>query len=330
MKGYWEHKVKKGIEYYHEKGIFAFLLKSIRSMWNIVLEDWGLHYFLCRIQCQFRLLLDRRGLLKRKGALDGIPEVIISLTSYPPRIKTVHKAIESLLVQTYRADRIILWLARDEFPDLEADLPERLLHLQELGLEIRWCRNLYSYKKLIPAIEAFPDALLITVDDDMMCSKYLVERLIAGYQEHPDCIQCHSASMLEYHGIDKIIRFFAADGITFYPFPTYMHVVLGYAGCLYPPHCLHADVAKMEVFLQIKPSNDDLWFWSMGVLNGCRTNVVKGNRTKCAHIPGTQKIGLKYVLDDDTLFCQLRMILQRYPLIQEILLIEQKEIDSRR
>lgn len=41
--------------------------------------------------------------------------VIISLTSYPPRIKGVHKVIESLYRQTVLADEIILYLSNEEF-----------------------------------------------------------------------------------------------------------------------------------------------------------------------------------------------------------------------
>ena len=47
-------------------------------------------------------------------------ELIVSLTSYPPRFKTLHLTIKSLLDQTVRPDRIILWIGRgamDLIPD---------------------------------------------------------------------------------------------------------------------------------------------------------------------------------------------------------------------
>ncbi|MBQ2886366.1 MAG: hypothetical protein IJE43_21810 [Alphaproteobacteria bacterium] len=42
-------------------------------------------------------------------------KVIVSLTSYPARINIVHKTIESLLNQTYKADKVILYLAYEQF-----------------------------------------------------------------------------------------------------------------------------------------------------------------------------------------------------------------------
>ena len=55
------------------------------------------------------------------------PKLIVSLTSFPARINTVHQVIESLLNQTKKADKIILWLAPEQFPNGEKDLPEKLL-----------------------------------------------------------------------------------------------------------------------------------------------------------------------------------------------------------
>ena len=56
-------------------------------------------------------------------------KIIVSLTSYPPRIGCVHRVVESLIRQTVRADEIILYLSRDEFPDGEADLSVELRKL---------------------------------------------------------------------------------------------------------------------------------------------------------------------------------------------------------
>ena len=61
-------------------------------------------------------------------------DVIVSLTSYPPRIKTVHLTIESLLMQTQRVKKILLWLSPEEFPNKEDDLPSELLNLLETAL----------------------------------------------------------------------------------------------------------------------------------------------------------------------------------------------------
>ena len=48
--------------------------------------------------------------------------IIASLTSYPPRIGTVHMAIQSLLAQKCLPDLVVLWLYRGDFPNGEADI----------------------------------------------------------------------------------------------------------------------------------------------------------------------------------------------------------------
>ena len=52
-------------------------------------------------------------------------KVIVSLTSYPKRINTVWITIETLLRQSFKPDKIILWLATDQFDGIES-LPTEL------------------------------------------------------------------------------------------------------------------------------------------------------------------------------------------------------------
>ena len=49
--------------------------------------------------------------------------MVVSLTTFPLRIGKVHLTIQSILRQSRPADRILLWLSKEEFPE-EAPLPE--------------------------------------------------------------------------------------------------------------------------------------------------------------------------------------------------------------
>ena len=42
------------------------------------------------------------------------PRIIVSMTSYPARINTVHLAIRSLLAQKVLPDKIVLWLCKSD------------------------------------------------------------------------------------------------------------------------------------------------------------------------------------------------------------------------
>ena len=77
-----------------------------------------------------------------KSKLDK--KIIVSLTSYSARINTVHITIDSLLKQTFKADKIILWLAKEQFPRLEKDLPNNLLQQTKKGLTIKWWQKKFK------------------------------------------------------------------------------------------------------------------------------------------------------------------------------------------
>ena len=57
--------------------------------------------------------------VKKSGILAGKREarLIVSLTSYPARINTLHESIHTLLSQTLKPDYVTLWLGAWSFPD---------------------------------------------------------------------------------------------------------------------------------------------------------------------------------------------------------------------
>ncbi len=260
---------------------------------------------------------------KFKGIADNGREipVIISLTSYPPRIDTVHLAVQSLMMQTVKADSIILWLSEEEFHDKEEDLPNDLLKLKKYGLSISWYKNIKSYKKLIPTLEAYPNSIIITVDDDLYFSKNLVKRLYCCYLEQPQVIQCHRVTKFvkTEDTFERIV-----GGFDFYKEPSFLNKLSGGAGCLFPPGALSEKVSREDIYERLAPTNDDIWFWAMAVINGTKVNVVKNNNPYLHYIRNTQKVGL-YKCNDigPRLFdIQLRNIEQAYPLFEERLVTE--------
>ena len=84
---------------------------------------------------------------------DGSEKVMISLTSFPARINEVKYTIYSLLNQTYKPNKIVLWLGEDKFINKESDLPKELLDFTQKGLSIKFVKDLRSYTKLIPALK---------------------------------------------------------------------------------------------------------------------------------------------------------------------------------
>ncbi len=89
---------------------------------------------------------------------------VITLSSIPPRFSGLHLTLESLLSQTVRPERVILYLSRHyrRFPDWDGALPE----VPE-GVEIRLVEEDYGpATKLLPALKEFAgqdvDILFVT------------------------------------------------------------------------------------------------------------------------------------------------------------------------
>jgi hypothetical protein len=135
-------------------------------------------------------------------AIKRNPELIVSLTTIPERIGTIHLCLDSLLKQSLKPDRLILWLSESndtDRPKIDKEtLPASLLRLVARGVEIRWCKDIRSYRKIIPTLLDHPDALIVTADDDIFYSTHWLRTLYDAYQIEPQYLHCHRAHLIRY------------------------------------------------------------------------------------------------------------------------------------
>lgn len=244
------------------------------------------------------------------------PQLIVSLTSFPARINTVHLTINTLLRQTLKPDKVILWLAESQFPQKEAELPQELLKLCDLGLEIKWTEDLRSYKKLIPALKEFPDDIIITADDDLYYEEKCLEKLYRAYEKDKNNIYVHRVTRIMLED-DKVKNYSQRESL-FLDFkePSFANSVFGGSGCLYPPHSLHKEVFDIEKAKKITYSADDYWFWTMAVLNGTKISEVSGSKSNLQIIDGTVESSM-YKSIDFTYEDVYKNIFTEYPIVKE-------------
>ena len=91
--------------------------------------------------------------------------VTVSLTSYGDRVYSVCYVIYSILMQSVQPNRIILWLSEQEYND--ENLPQSLKDLRSRGVEIAYCPDYRSYKKIIPTLRKYSEDVIsktITTD----------------------------------------------------------------------------------------------------------------------------------------------------------------------
>lgn len=198
------------------------------------------------------------------------PRTIVTLTSYGRRVKdVVYYTLVSLLEQDMLPDKIILWLDSDNWSS--DNLPIKLKSLQRKGISIRFCEDIKSYKKLIPALEEYPDDILITVDDDMIYHHSFLSKLIYEHNKHPKDIICN---LCRFPNKDKNGNLTSYNDWINETVGCY-YMPIGSWGILYPPHSLHKDVLDRTLFFKLSPTADDIWFWIMGLRVNSSYRVTK-------------------------------------------------------
>lgn len=108
-------------------------------------------------------------------------KVVVSISSWPPRISQVAGCVKSLLFQSRVPDEININLSDMEFPGQEDDLPRDLVELVESNpnVVINWEHgNTYVFRKEVPVVKKHfgEDCIMLSCDDDI--------RYAHGYVEH--------------------------------------------------------------------------------------------------------------------------------------------------
>ena len=205
---------------------------------------------------------------------NGDEEFIVSLTSYGRRVKTnvVYYTLVSLLRQTVRPSKIVLCLDKTKWS--ENNLPSKLLSLKSKGIEFLFCDDVRSYTKLVSALIKYRDCPIITVDDDIWYDKHTIEQLIEAHNQNPNDICCIQALKVESKNgiLSKYVEWEDLKGCydgrgRFFP--------EGFGGVLYPKKSLHPDVVDSNLFLELCPMADDIWFWFCGLRNNTEITVIK-------------------------------------------------------
>lgn len=261
---------------------------------------------------------------KNKGTTGDDEGLIISLTSFPQRMYEIHYTLYSLLTQTVKPAKVVLWLGTEQFPDGEKDIPQKVLKLKENGLVIEWHKNLRSYTKLVPSLKKYPNNIIVNADDDIYYEKDWLEKLLKSHKENKNCIICHRAHRVKFDR-EKLAPYKKWPKKIKGGKASYLNFLTGVGGVLYPQNSLHKDVLNEELFTELAPKADDVWFWAMAVLNKTKILVVKDWIRELTYVNPERERGLT---DEVTLFSfnkkggndlQIEKVLNHYPQIIDIL-----------
>jgi len=169
----------------------------------------------------------------------------------------------------------------------------------------------------------FPDAVIVTIDDDVRYDKNMLRVLLRLHDKFPDAILAHRAKRIKlnapyrkwkkyrwYHFVFKRIH------------SSYKNLQTGVGGVLYPPHSLKKEMINPELFKAIAPTTDDIWFWAAAVANGTKIIPVPFGYNKPRGLKKPKVLSLKttnFKSGIDLNSVSLKKIIEKYPeILQKI------------
>jgi hypothetical protein len=217
-----------------------------------------------RIKWILKTKIKRQGINSKNNREE---KVFISLTSYPQRFDTIIPCLKSLLLQTVKPDKIQVWL--DCAPEL---VTNNMLALEKYGVEYHFITiNLKPHNKYFFAMQQYPDALIITVDDDIIYPKDLVKKLISCHKKYPTSVCANRVHKMTFTQGKTLKRYndWEQDYVGLKT-PSHILLATGVGGVLYPPHCLDERVFSIGLIKKYCLTADDIWLKAMEVLNNTK------------------------------------------------------------
>ena len=266
--------------------------------------------------------------VQREKGTDENGEIIVSLTSFPARIGKVWITISTLMNQSLKPKRIVLWLAEEQFPGKEKDLPGKLIRLKERGLEIKFSDDLKPHKKYYYTMKENPEDVVVTADDDMLYPENMLEQLWVAHKKYPDTVVCqfaHRITLNEQGNIKPYQEWESCYGESTKPDIRILPV--GCGGVLYPPHCLDERVFNKEYIKELCPQMDDLWLKSMALLKGTKAAICNEGSQIYFDMTGTRRSGLQHEnAGQNKNDKAMALILKMYPQVHEKLLESENDL----
>ena len=108
-------------------------------------------------------------------------EIIVTLTSYGPRMNNLPIVLDTIFAQTVLPNKVVLNLAFEEtIPNSVND------YLNKKDVEVFRVQDTKVYKKLIPTLIRYPEACVISIDDDWLYPQGMIEDFMDIHQRYPD------------------------------------------------------------------------------------------------------------------------------------------------
>jgi len=212
---------------------------------------------------------------------------IVTMTSHAGRFHSLGVFFRNFELQELLPKHLILYLTHEDSKTL-ATMDVYIPNF----VSVRICEDLGPGNKLIPALRDFPNKKIITVDDDVIYPRDLIQRLVAYSLEFPLNIiagRVHKVVLnenfipLRYSEWEHKISNISNPSTLLFP--------TGVGMVCYPPQSLHPDVLDVDTYQKNCHFQDDIWFYIQAIRAGTEVRLLPGDN-QFEYIPETQISGL--------------------------------------
>lgn len=213
------------------------------------------------------------------------------------------------MAQKYPNFSVVLYLSKDEFPGGINSLPQELKRLHSRGLIIEFVqKNIRSFKKLHYALKDYPHIPIITADDDVIYPPGWINNFMQHHTMSPRDVLFARGHEITFcpktNKINPYSLFTPPVGFS----SSLLYIPTGVSGVLYPVGCFYKDVFREDIFMNITPNADDIWYKIMTYMNGRKCKLIYADNIHFVPVMGTQKISLRKTnLSDDGLNNDLQL-----------------------
>ena len=219
-------------------------------------------------------------------------KIIVSLTSFPPRFSTLPLCLKSILLQSRRPDKLIVWFGSDV---KENAITEDMRELEKYGVEYRFDEqlNLKPHKKYFYAMQEYNDSVVITIDDDVIYPRKMIEKLLRKHRKYPKAVCAGRVHKITYTAEKKIASYTQWQHMDdLVKGPSYELVAIGIGGVLYPPHCLDERAFRADDILAYCLDADDMWLKCASYVKGTKVVGVPNASRFLYTMEEAQKVAL--------------------------------------
>jgi len=224
-------------------------------------------------------------------------ECVVSFTTYGHRLKSADYVIRSILDGTVLPEGIFLYVSNKDYSNILSNRPflKTLMNTGYLHLEI--VKDVRSYTKFVYALEQHKEKNIVICDDDVLYPKYWLSELVKSKNtvNSSNVISCHRGHYVAYENGEILSyntwRHDISEPISIENliFPT------GTGGVLYPPNSISFLATNRNLFEELAPTADDVWFWFCSLYNDSKFVLTDRKVYDCSDFvffPYSQEISL--------------------------------------